>query len=437
MVRPLIVVFFLSLLFNTSAYSRFSPDRLIVKLKEGQTLPIHKSIKKADVLFGQVVVVTTNDLGVAEKFLRNNPAIDYVEKDYSWEKQSLPKPIPGPINFYDQFSSVFNDPRAANQWHIRDASSQWKGVSLESAVTHFPQEGEEVVVALVDTGIDILHEDLKDHLWANKQEIPGNGIDDDQNGYIDDVHGINTLDRDQEGHATGNMADADGHGTHCAGLIGAVSNNGVGVAGMARNVKLMGIRTVPSSGDEKDVDVIESFIYAAKQGAKIISCSFGKRVNEGGMAVSEAIKYVGDTYGVLVVIAAGNDSEQLTETNRIYPACYPNDNMVVVAASTFQGGMSYFSNWGMAYVDVGSPGSQILSTYPDNQYEFMDGTSMATPIVAGIAAEVLSHAPNLGPLELKKVLLDSVTPNRKFSGKVVSGGIVDMDRALKMAIEHR
>ena len=286
----------------------------------------------------------------------------------------------------------------------------------------------------MDTGVDYNHEDLKNVMWTNPGEIAGNGIDDDGNGYVDDIHGINTLVRDQDGQATSDMYDTHSHGTHVSGSIAAEQNNGKGIAGIASRVKIMGIRTVPNSGDELDVDVVEAFIYAAKNGAKIINCSFGKSKNEGGQAVSEAIDYIGKNYGTLVIAAAGNDSKNI-DRRLTYPASFQNDNLLVVASTTKHGRMSYFSNFGLKNVDVAAPGSGVHSTVPGNRYASYSGTSMAAPNTSGLAAEVWAHFPELGPLAIKKILMKSVTKISRFSTKIKSGGRIDLEKALLLAAE--
>ena len=193
----------------------------------------------------------------------------------------------------------------------------------------------EIIVAVVDTGVDFNHPDLP--MWTNENEIPGNGIDDDNNGYIDDIHGINTLVRDSEGKATMNIMDTHSHGTHVSGSIAAIQNNALGVAGIASKAKIMALRTVPNSSDETDVDVTEAFIYAAENGAKVINCSFGKSVNERGMMVRDAINHIGRAHGVLVVAAAGNSRRNI-DTYPTYPASFDSENLLVVASSTSNGG---------------------------------------------------------------------------------------------------
>jgi thermitase len=222
--------------------------------------------------------------------------------------------------------------------------------------------------------------------------------------------------------------DTHSHGTHVSGTIAAKQNNGIGISGIASNVKIMGLRTVPNNGDETDIDVAEAFIYAAKNGAKIINCSFGKSKNEGENLIPDTLKFIGEKYGVLVIAAAGNDSEDL-DKNPSYPAAFTNDNLLVIASTTNSGSMSGFSNFGKVGVDVAAPGSNIYSSVPGNKYEYMSGTSMATPTTVGVAAEVLSHFPNLTYRQLKEVLMNSVSKVDKFKNKMVSGGRIDLNKA--------
>jgi subtilisin family serine protease len=194
----------------------------------------------------------------------------------------------------------------------------------------------------------------------------------------------------------------------------------------------MGIRTVPNSADETDVDVAEAFVYAARNGAKIINCSFGKSVNEGRQLIPDTLKYIGDKYGVLVIAAAGNDSDDI-DKNPTYPASFDSENLLIVASTTNRGKMSSFSNFGKINVDVAAPGSNVYSTVPGNQYESMSGTSMATPTTVGVAAEILSHNSNLTIPQLKNILINSVTKIGSFTDKMVSGGRIDLLKGLESA----
>lgn len=357
----------------------------------------------------------------------------YTERNSRSKKTPLPTPTDSAPVIVEKSvrSDLFNDPKVGQIWSFNDSSKNGTSVNAAHAA-HGTPHTETIIVAVLDTGIDYNHEDLKEVLWINEKEIPRNGIDDDNNGYVDDVHGINTLVRDSEGRATGNNKDTHSHGTHVAGTIGAKQNNGTGIAGIASNVKMMGIKTVPNSGDETDIDIAESLIYAAKNGAKIINCSFGKSTNEGNNLIPETLKHIEEQYGVLVIAAAGNDASDI-DKRPTYPASHKNNNLLIVASTTKTGALSGFSNYGKINVDVAAPGSDIFSTTPDNRYSSMSGTSMASPTTAGVAAEILSHYPNLTATQLKQVIMGSVSTNPRYTDKMVTGGRIDLLKGLELA----
>lgn len=428
--KTLIALLIAATALNLSANEvRYNAKRLIVKLKEGQAMPADHSVKRVQHLFGRLYILHMNNIKNLKSDFLKNAAFEYVEKDYYSGRRKLPQ-AENVIESSDKLRGEFNDPKFSKLWHFNDKT----GMSVNRAYKEIINaKGSEIIVAVVDTGVDYKHEDLKDVMWVNTKEIPGNNIDDDGNGYIDDVHGIDTLTRDQDGNATGDMDDPHSHGTHVSGIIAAKQNNNIGIAGVAGNVKIMGIRTVPNNGDELDVDVVESFLYAARNGAKIINCSFGKAHNEGGMAVSETIKYIGEKYGVLVIAASGNSSRDI-DKKLTYPASFENEHLMVIASTSKRGRMSYFSNYGKKNVDLAAPGSAIYSTTPKNRYASMSGTSMAAPAAAGVAAEVLSHNSHLGPLELKEILMSSATKVGRFSSKLATGGRIDLYKALQKAL---
>jgi subtilisin family serine protease len=422
----------MSLLLSLSlAQASVTPDELIVKLKPGTSLPPLSGIK-VQTLFDNIYVLRGKNITVIEQQLKSSSIVVYTERNHRSEKSELPMPEKSSAIFTPSGTEAqFNDPMLNRVWSFTDAAQN--GVSVNAAYKEYGTTNTSpVIVAVVDTGIDYNHEDLKSVVWKNEKEIPGNGIDDDGNGYIDDVYGINTLIRDSNGKATSNNMDTHSHGTHVSGTIGAKQNNGIGIAGLASNVRIMGIRTVPNNGDESDVDVAEAFIYAAKNGAKIINCSFGKSKNEGKKLIPDTLKYIADNYGVLVIAAAGNDSSD-NDRNPTYPASFDNDNLLIIASTSSNGKLSYFSNFGKNTVDVAAPGSNIFSTTPGNKYESMSGTSMATPTTVGLTAEVLSHYPDLTYKQLKDVIMNSVTKVDSFAPKMVSGGRIDLKRALELA----
>lgn len=425
--KNLILGMALVLSFTSLASERIDLSRLVVTVKNGADMPANDLITKSKHLFGDRYVVYTNDAYSLKSFLENNNNIEYVDFNY----QASPKALANTAEIVageKQRNSFFNDPKVHNIWSFRDKERH--GISVYNAYDAYGQgERSEVIVAVVDTGVDYNHEDLRDNMWVNKGEIAGNNIDDDGNGYVDDVHGIDTLER-VNGEATGDPMDTHNHGTHVSGTIAATQNNSIGIAGVASSAKIMAIRTVPNSGDETDVDVAESFLYAARNGARLINCSFGKRVNEGGDLVKDTIKFIGENYGVLVITSAGNSSKNI-DTSLTYPASFDNEHMLVIASSTNRGSFSYFSNYGQKNVDVAAPGSSIYSTVRNNRYAAYSGTSMASPTTTGVAAEIIAINPNLGPLDVKRILMETVTSKSSMANSMVTDGVVDLKSAIE------
>ncbi len=276
------------------------------------------------------------------------------------------------------------DPLYAQQWHLAAARLPEAWAYLEGQGLP-PGGNRDIVVAVIDTGVDYTHPDLAANMWVNSREIPGNGIDDDNNGFVDDVHGC-TVVSDPRSHS-GDPQDDHGHGTHVAGIIAAQAGNHEGGAGVACNAQIISIKAAQYSGVLTSSDIAEGVHYAVANGAEIINMSFGgytrSQIEEDALAVAFA--------QCVLVAAAGNDggTEQCGPPGPIYPAAY---NWVLgVMASTPSGGLAGFSNRDCRPRDsleyeVMAPGVDILSTFPNSQYVAWDGTSMATPIVSGIAA---------------------------------------------------
>ena len=456
-----------------------------------------------------------------------------------------------------------------NNWgHLDLVTDTIPGMSVDKAYAEIikNKKGTKTIVAVLDSGIDLDHEDLDGVLWTNTKEKPGNGIDDDGNGYIDDIHGYNflgesyneqleyvrmlrlnigdaatlakaktkldskynealqgkeqyesiyqavknadadvrkylkkdtytkqdlatitatdetmqrniailnqmfgikdtipevleelnngikyyteqlnyNLNKDFNGresvgddpydftdvdYGNGNpmnRVDDESHGTHVAGIIGAERNNGIGVNGVANNVAIMSIRAVPN-GDEYDKDIARGIRYAVDNGARIINGSFGKSFSPNAQWVYDAIKYAADN-NVLFVHAAGNDGADLDNpVNANFPNDQVNngpeiaDNVITVGALNPKYGselVASYSNYGKINVDIFAPGTDIYSTYPNNDYEYSPGTSMAAPGVAGVAALVMSQYPSLTDAQVKKIILQSGLP---IKTKVVLG----------------
>jgi subtilisin family serine protease len=266
------------------------------------------------------------------------------------------------------------------------------------------------------------------------------------------IIGDNYADPTERHYGNGDVMGQDAkHGTHVAGIIGALQHNGTGVDGIAPAVKLMMIRTVPD-GDERDKDIGNAIRYAVDNGAQIISMSFGKPYSPYKAAVDDAVKYA-DAHGVLMVHAAGNDGADLSKGKNFPTPVYLTGGKpatwIEVGASSWKGGDSLaapFSNWGKNEVDVFAPGVDILSTVPGNQYERDSGTSMAAPVVSGLAALIMDYYPNLTAADVKQVITSSVSnysnqmvvrPGDKtmvpFGSLSITGGIVNAYNALKLA----
>jgi hypothetical protein len=412
----------LILIFSFSAFSQRQDTRFkLVTLAKDCSTPLMRSRH----LF-------KNHFAVQAPFehLKDHPCVkkvrpNFVRRSFLGDEHNPGFEIPFPQWGYRSFE----DPKVKVQWAFRDPDKGGMGVHLAYASFPLPKEFPEVVVAVVDSGLDYTHEDLRLNLWINKKEIPGNGKDDDKNGIVDDIYGLNTLTRTKTGAPTGDPWMNHPHGTHVAGIIGATQNNKIGISGVAP-VKIMGIKTVPAQGDETDLDVIDSFLYAAKMGASIINGSFGKAKSPDSSLVNEAIDYVGQTYGTLIVVASGNEEWDL-EKRPSFPAVLPSDYLLVVAAHNFNESFTGYSNYGPRHVDILAPGTFIYSLWDQNRYSYSEGTSMAAPYVAGAAALLKIHAPKLGPLEIKQILMDYSVKWPAYKDKVGSSGRVDLTQALE------
>lgn len=347
--------------------------------------------------------------------LQNSGQFDYVEPDYIVNI----KAIPGDAAFSDgTLWGLRNtgqnggmpgaDIGAVNAWNITTGSS-------------------DVIVAVIDTGIRYTHQDLAPNMWHNPSEIPGNGIDDDGDGYVDNVFGINAV------NDTGDPMDDNGHGTHVAGTIGAYANDANPHVGVAWKTRLMACKAGGADGSFKYSDVIKCIDFAVSKGARILNNSWG-----GGppsSAVMDAITRARDR-GVLFVAAAGNDG---TNNDLVphYPSSYPIENIIAVAALDRRDALALFSCYGRTNVHVGAPGQDIFSCWigSDTDYKTISGTSMATPHVSGVAALVLSRYPDISLAQLRNQILGSVVPVAALQSKTTTGGRVNAYNALNASAD--
>jgi subtilisin family serine protease len=343
---------------------------------------------------------------------RANPLIEFAEPDYRFT-----------IN---QTQTFPNDPSFNQLWGLHNTGQNGGTANADinaPEAWNLRTSANTIIVGVVDSGIDYNHPDLAANMWTNPSEIPNNGIDDDNNGYIDDVYGINAINN------SGNPMDDNNHGTHVAGTIGAVGNNGVGVTGVAWNVKLMALKFLSADGSGSSADAIECINYSLTKGVHILNNSWGG----GGFSQSlfNAINSAKDQ-GVIFVAAASNEGSDNDQAIS-YPSGFNIPNVVAVAATDRRDLLASYSNFGYQTVDLGAPGSSILSTTPNNTYSTFSGTSMATPQVSGALALLKAHFPALTYTELIRRLYLATDPLPALTATTFTGGRLNLFRALTSA----
>lgn len=327
------------------------------------------------------------------------------------------------------------DPMQAQQWALNDIGF--------NTVSHF-KGSPSVVVAVVDTGVDYNHPDLNAAIWGNPGESGAkahNGIDDDRNGYVDDYMGWDFVENDNKPYdkTGGPFGGNPGHGTHCAGVIGAVNDNSYGITGIAAGVKIMPLRFLSEKGQGTTANAVKAILYAVNNGAAVISNSWGG-ADEGG-AVSKALREafaLASQRGRLLVVAAGNsktnvDASPLSAT----PASFNVPTQITVAATGKGGTLASFSNYGASLVHIGAPGVGILSTVPNGKFMNMDGTSMATPVVAGAAALFWSQRKDLNAAAVKSAMLGTAYPTLALKGKTTTGGRLNLETLIRQYSFYR
>lgn len=329
-------------------------------------------------------------------------------------------------NYEYRLADVPNDALFRFQWGLHNTGEYGTAdADIDAPQAWDLQTGSaEVVVAVIDTGVDYTHPDLKENMWVNPREVAGNGIDDDNNGYIDDVHGVDTYNDD------GDPMDSHGHGTHVAGIVGASGNNSIGVSGVSWDVSVMALRAADDEGTMWDSTVIEAIDYARAHGAKVVNCSWGGEVTDTSMY--DAME---ETPQILYVCAAGNEGSNLDGPYDFYPAEFDLPNVLAVGWSDQGDKPSGSSNYGAESVDVFAPGQSIASTvpwtgFPSSSYKYMTGTSMAVPHVAGIAALMLAEDPTMTVTSLKDAIMASADVKSALAGYCVTGARVNAYKAL-------
>ena len=410
-----------------SGKPRAVPGEIIIKYRAGVAESAKRSgeqyaglqFLRSSASLGFIVCKTNKSVDAVVQQCKADPNIEYAEPNYYlYAVETIPEGPPFAVK--QGAPRIPNDTRFNEQWNMNNSND----ADIDAPEAWATQTGSnDVLVAVIDTGVDYDHEDLKEQMWRNPGESGGgkenNGIDDDNNGYKDDYRGWN-FSADNN-----NPYDDNQHGTHCAGMVGAVGNNGKGVAGVNWRVKIMPLKFLGSDGSGTTEDGAEAIIYAATMGAKISSNSWGG--GENSRTLQDAIQFAHDR-GSLFIAAAGNESSN-TDNTANYPSTYNVPNVVAVASSDRNDALSSFSNYGRYTVDLAAPGSSILSAQPLGRYQLLSGTSMATPHVAGAAALIWAQYPTLTMKQVIVRLLGSTDRKTAFVNRMATGGRLNLANA--------
>lgn len=411
----------------------YAPRQILIKYQETASVQAMQSIRqriKANVVrrFPRIrsnlqLHQLSTDMSVKQALaiLQSDPNVEYAEPNHIYRASvAMPDDI-----YFGYLWGLHNTGQSGGVEGIDISALQAWDVTKGSS---------DVVVGVIDTGIDYQHQDLAANIWTNPGEVPGNDLDDDGNGFVDDIHGWNAE------SLNGDPFDDNDHGTHVAGTIGAVGNNGEGITGINWNVQLMALKFLDAGGSGYVSDAIDCINYAIEMkqrgvNLRVLNASWG---GPGfSRSLRDAIESAGDA-GILFVAAAGNNgdgSEDLGTDNDlapIYPASYELSNVISVAAIDRRGRLAAFSNYGASSVDVAAPGVSIASTIPYDGYALFSGTSMATPHVSGVAALLASVQSDLSPNDLKNTILQGAVPLASLEHKTLTGGLLNAFNSLQL-----
>jgi subtilisin family serine protease len=415
--------------------TNFRSDRVIVKLKPTASA---SEITNLQAEIGVTKVTTASQFGIdiwdipagnVEETIsayENDPRIEYIEPDYIISLEDVEKTSPTQENSatITPQTTTPNDPSYPQLWGLNNTgqSGGTPDADIDAPEAWDIQTGNpNTVIGVIDTGVDYNHPDLVGNIWTNPGEIAGDGIDNDSNGYIDDIRGWDFAYNDND------PMDVQSHGTHVSGTIAAKGNNGIGVTGVNWNAKILPLKFLNDSGSGDTSNAILALNYATAKGVKITNNSWGGGGYSQGLY--DAINTAGQQ-GALFIAAAGNDYGNNNDILPAYPASYNLPNIISVASTDHNDALSYFSNYGPTTVDLGAPGEEIYSTTPGGNYGLKSGTSMATPHVSGGAALVWSQNPTWTAQQVKNQLLGTTDAIPALSGITVSGGRLNINNAL-------
>ncbi|EQB90244.1 glucan-binding YG repeat protein [Clostridium punense] len=396
---------------NNSHKNNYKKDEIFIKIKNLNNTDLNKWLEKNYNLIpkktlnnGLLLATFDSDKTSLENMLEKlnkDVNIEYAEPNYSVKIKDIPS----------------SEPDYAKLWGLKNSSYLGIDINVEKAWSLQKNNGA-TLVGVIDTGVDYNHKDLKENIWINKSEIPDNGKDDDNNGYVDDYRGWNFIDDNNDPY------DDNEHGTHVSGII-AAQNNGTGIVGVSPNTKIMPLKVGNANGDLYYDDIIEAMNYGVKKGVKIFNCSFS------GADFSQVEYDTIKNSNALFVVAAGNESSD-NDLYSSYPGNYDLPNIITVGSIDKNGSLSYFSNYGAKNVDIAAPGGEIYSTLPGGKYGYSSGTSMAAPHVAGIAALMLSEKSSLTPVEMREYILNNNHPLSSLSKSIATGAIVDAGKIMTL-----
>lgn len=341
--------------------------------------------------------------------IRKNPEVEYVEQDEVISAHSRP-----------------NDSHFSEQWALESNNSNIGAEKAWDVITNSTA----ILIAIVDSGCNYSHEDLKDNIWRNPSETPNNRVDDDRNGYVDDYNGYDFQNNDAD------PLDDFEHGSLVSGIIAASGNNDIGISGISWNSKIMCLKVLDSVGNSTISKAVEAIDFAIFHGAKVINMSWGYVPSASPSRTLEEAILRAQAAGVLVVASAGNGTQGFGYNNdeninlANYPSSYPQDNIIAVAATDPSDRLTAFSNYGARTVDLGAPGISILSTHPTRGYSFFTGTSAAAPHVSGTVALVWALNPNLHYSEIKRLVIETGDAMPTLSGKSLSGTRLNISNAI-------
>jgi subtilisin family serine protease len=374
--------------------------------------------------------------------LSADPAVLYAEPDYLLQKSVVPNDP-----YYttgSQLWGMYGDATSPSNAFGSQAAEAWAAGYTGS---------QSVVVGVIDEGIQVTHPDLAANIWVNPGEVSGDGIDNDKNGKIDDINGWDFFSKDATVFDGAANPKVDAHGTHVSGTIGAVGNNGIGVAGVNWNVKIVSAKFLgPAGGSTSDaILAIDYLVNLKKAGVNLVAINNSWGGGGFSQSLADAINRAGDQ-GIFFVAAAGNGNSAGIGQNNDVTASYPSnydctktaqntvrswDCVVAVAAITSSGSRSTFSNYGLTKVDIGAPGSAIVSTVPNSSYASYSGTSMATPHVTGAIALCASVNPTITPEQIRSALLSSAAATTSLSGLTATGGRLDVSALVASCLSPR